>query len=102
MKTLVIPKDEMTPIERSLAIKTSKPYDRIPCSPMVAEHVIWATGISVVEYLYNPKLAAEAQAKAFDYFGYDSLKILVELGICIFAVTANQYGRIWRNLVFHQ
>lgn len=25
MKTLVIPKDEMTPIERSLAIKTSKP-----------------------------------------------------------------------------
>lgn len=75
MKTLVIPKDEMTPIERSLAIKTGKPYDRIPCSPMVAEHVIWSTGISVVEYLYRPELAAEAQAKAFEYFGYDSVSV---------------------------
>ncbi len=75
MKNLVIPKDEMTPIERSAAIKAGRPYDRIPCSPMVAEHVIWSTGISLKEYLFNPKLAAEAQAKAFEYFGYDSVSV---------------------------
>lgn len=75
MKTAIIPKDEMTPVERSQAIKTGRDYDRIPCSPMVAEHVIWSTGISIKEYLYNPKLAAQAQAKAFEYFGYDSVSV---------------------------
>ncbi len=75
MKTLVIPPDEMTPVERSAAIKSGRSYDRIPCSPMVAEHVIWSTGITVKDYLYNPKLAAEAQARAFEFFGYDSVSV---------------------------
>ena len=59
-----IPKDEMTPLERAAAIKAGQDYDRIPCSPMVAEQVIWITGITVKDYLFQPKLAAEAQAKA--------------------------------------
>ena len=70
-----IPKDEMTPLERAAAIKAGQDYDRIPCSPMVAEQVIWITGITVKDYLFEPKLAAEAQAKAFQYFGYDSVSV---------------------------
>ncbi len=71
----IIPKDEMTPLERSKAIKEGRPYDRIPCSPMVAEQVIWANGITVKDYLFHPKLAAEAQAKAYRRFGYDSVSV---------------------------
>ncbi|MDD2568949.1 MAG: uroporphyrinogen decarboxylase family protein [Clostridia bacterium] len=70
-----IPKDEMTPIERSKAIKTGLPYDRIPCSPMVAEQVVQVTGITVRDYLFKPKLAAEAVAKSFERYGYDSVSV---------------------------
>mgnify|MGYP000915207821 CR=1 FL=1 len=70
-----IPQDQMTPIERAKAIKEGRPYDRIPCSPMVAEQVIQVTGITVPEYLYKPKLAAEAVAKSFEIYGYDSVSI---------------------------
>ena len=70
-----IPKDQMTPKERSAAIKAGEPYDRIPCSPMTAEQVIWSTGITVKDYLFHPKLAAEAMATAFNYFGYDSVSV---------------------------
>ena len=100
MRTMVIPKDEMTPIERSQAIKAGRSYDRIPCSPMVAEHVIWSTGITVKDYLLNPKMAAEAQAKAFEYFGYDSVSVsritmaFAEAMGCEFVYTAYERPQI--------
>ncbi|MDI9479310.1 MAG: uroporphyrinogen decarboxylase family protein [Bacillota bacterium] len=100
MKTMVIPKDDMTPIERSQAIKTGRSYDRIPCSPMVAEQVIWTTSITVKDYLFNPKMAAEAQAKAFDYFGYDSVSVspdhhgFAEAMGCKFVYTAYERPQI--------
>jgi len=68
-------KDDMTPIQRAEAIRNGKDYDRIPCSPMVAEQVIWSTGITVEEYLFSPALAAKAQARAFEHFGYDSVSV---------------------------
>ncbi len=105
MKTFEIPRDEMTPIERSLSIKTGKPYDRIPCSPMVAEHVIWSTSITVKDYLYNPRLAAEAQAKAFAYFGYDSVSVspdhhgFAEAMGCEFTYTADERPQIAQHCI---
>ena len=75
MKLGAVPKDQMTPIERSKAIKKGEDYDRIPCSPMVAEQVIQMTGINVREYLFNPRLAAESAAKSFLYFSYDSVSV---------------------------
>lgn len=75
MRFQKIPQDEMTPIERAKAIKSGLAFDRIPCSPMVAEQVVQITGISVKDYLFHPKLAAEAAAKSFKHYGYDSVSV---------------------------
>jgi len=69
----MIPPDEMTPRERMDAFKKGLPIDRIPCAPMVGEHVTRIIGVPVSAYLHSVDLMVEAQAQAFRYYGYDGV-----------------------------
>ncbi|HHT62745.1 MAG: uroporphyrinogen decarboxylase family protein [Bacillota bacterium] len=67
--------DEMTPLERSEAIAKGESYDRIPCSPSLGEQPTRLIGVTVSQYLSDPKIMAEAQIAAFKMYGQDGVGI---------------------------
>lgn len=74
-KILPHPKDKMTPLERSNAIRYGLDYDRIPCSPGVGEISARLIGSTISEYLHSPKLMVEGEIATFERFGHDGLSI---------------------------
>ena len=67
--------DEMTPLERSEAIAKGESFDRIPCSPSLGEQPTRLIGVTVSQYLSDPKVMAEAQIAAFKMYGQDGVGV---------------------------
>ena len=67
--------DEMTPIERSKAIARGESIDRLPCSPSLGEQPTRLIGVTVSQYLNDPKIMAEAHIAAFKLYGQDGVGV---------------------------
>lgn len=70
-------KDRMTPNERMASLMQGKEIDRIPCVPMIGSTAAQYIGVYVREMIKSPELAAEAQIKAYQMFGHDSVGVTV-------------------------
>lgn len=79
MVFLVRDKFEMTPKERAKALENGESVDRLPCTPMISDHVSFIIGVSVKEYLNNPELMAKGHIKAFEIYGHDSVGLNPEI-----------------------
>lgn len=67
--------DEMTPMERKIAIEEGKDYDRLPCVPFMGEFKCYLTGVSVWDFWHEPEKMVEAEVAAFNRYGYDRIVI---------------------------
>ncbi|MGI6713330.1 MAG: uroporphyrinogen decarboxylase family protein [Bacillota bacterium] len=67
--------DEMTPLERAEAIAKGESYDRIPCSPSLGEQPTRLIGVTVSQYLSDPRIMAEAHIAAFKMYGQDGVGV---------------------------
>lgn len=74
LKLIPHPMDEMTPLERSRAIRERKPFDRFPCVPFLGEisaRLIGCTDIGAYER--SARLIAEGEIAAFNRYGMDGV-----------------------------
>lgn len=67
--------ETITPRERMEALAEGKKVDRIPVCPILGEYPSVVVGVPVDRYLHSPGLMAEAQVRAFEVFGYDSVGV---------------------------
>lgn len=67
--------DEMTPLERSKAIRRGESFDRLPCNPSLGEQPTRLIGVTVSQYLNDPQIMAEAQIAAFKTYGQDGVGV---------------------------
>ena len=67
--------DEMTPVERKMAIEKGEAYDRIPCVPFMGELKGVLSGVSVWDLSHDPEKMAEAEIIPFNRYGYDRMDI---------------------------
>lgn len=74
-------KNEMTPKERVTALWEGRPYDRVPCNPMLGAHAARVTGVKISEYHLSAKKMAEAQIAAYKTYGHDEIGVMAILGI---------------------
>ena len=70
---------EMTPKERAEAIEKGQSIDRLPCTPMIGDHVSFLLGVDIKEYLNSPFLMAKGHIKAFEIYGHDSVGLNPEV-----------------------
>ncbi len=59
-----IKKDQMTPLERSKAIRAGQPYDRVPCQVGVADHGAKLIGAKNTDMFFSAAKNVEAQIAA--------------------------------------
>lgn len=64
---------QMTALERVLAVITGKTPDYVPVFPMLNEYAAKLLGISELDYYKNPQRLAEGQWKLVNRFKYDFL-----------------------------
>lgn len=72
-------KFEMTPKERAYALERGYSVDRLPCTPMISDHVSFLIGVSVKEYLNSPDLMAKGHKRAYEIYGHDSIGLNPEI-----------------------
>ena len=71
--------DQMTPIERAIALAEGKEVDRLQCNPNIANGVARLYGCKISDFNNNPKIIAKAQMTAYEMFGCDSLRVFTDL-----------------------
>lgn len=67
--------DKMTPVERKKALREGKETDRFPAMPFMSELKCFLSGVSVWDFWHEPQKMAEAEAAAFNRYGYDRIVI---------------------------
>ena len=75
MRIIKYPADQMTPVERIVAIENGQDYDRIPCVPFIGNMRCQLLGISESEYINSAKYIVEGEITAYNRFGFDRLNI---------------------------
>lgn len=68
-------RDEMTPLQRASAISKGMAYDRLQAKPSIGEQPARVLGISIEDYLGDPRLMALAQTKGFMLYGQDGVGV---------------------------
>lgn len=68
-----IKKDEMTPKERMIAYTSGKPYDRMPCTPMVSTAFVNELGYSTIDYYNDPLVMARVAVEGYKMASTDSV-----------------------------
>ncbi|HEX3032763.1 MAG TPA: uroporphyrinogen decarboxylase family protein [Bacillota bacterium] len=71
--------DQMTALERNLALSQGKEVDRLPCVPIVGNTAARVIGVKVSEFKGNGKLLAKAHIEAYRKFRYDNIRIFTDL-----------------------
>lgn len=66
-------KDEMKPIERMMAYTGGKPYDRMPCTPMVSSAFINELGYSTIDYYHDAQVMASVAIGGYRLASTDSV-----------------------------
>lgn len=72
-------KDQMTPVERAIALSKGEAIDRLPCNPNIANGVARIYGCKISEFNTSGKAIAEAQIAAYRRFGMDGVRIFTDL-----------------------
>ncbi|MDW8800573.1 uroporphyrinogen decarboxylase family protein [Clostridium sp. A1-XYC3] len=72
-------KDQMTPIERAIALSKGQNVDRLPCNPNIANGVARIHGCKISEFNTNGKTIAEAQISAYKRYGMDGVRVFTDL-----------------------
>ncbi|CAH2602418.1 Uroporphyrinogen decarboxylase [Rhodovastum atsumiense] len=57
------------------ALAAGRPFDRIPCVPMLSEHAALVLGVSTAEYNRSGSLLARGQIAAYRRYGHDSVGV---------------------------
>ncbi len=68
-------KDQMTPKERTEALREGRPLDRISCNAFIGEHAAKISGIKVSEYHHSAEKMAQAQITAYRTYGSDTVVV---------------------------
>ncbi len=68
-------KDEMTSKERSDALMSGKPIDRLPCTCHLSEYGCRLTGISLNKYHHSSDVMAETAIEVYKTFCFDSVSV---------------------------
>ncbi|WML34112.1 uroporphyrinogen decarboxylase family protein [Clostridium sp. OS1-26] len=71
--------DQMTPIERAVALSKGQLVDRLPCNPNIANGVARIHGCKISEFNTNGKTIADAQISAYRRFGMDGVRVFTDL-----------------------
>lgn len=71
--------DQMTPMERAIALSKGQAVDRLPCNPNIANGVARIHGCKISEFNTNGKTIAEAQISAYKRFGMDGVRVFTDL-----------------------
>ncbi len=71
--------DEMTPIERSIALGKGQQVDRMPIALIFASNMGSILGMSYREVFGSALNRAKCQMKAYEEFGYDGLSVTYNL-----------------------
>lgn len=68
-------RDDMTPIQRRLAITQGKDYDRVPCVPFMSEFKALLCNISIYDFWHSPQKIAQTETACFKRYEYDRIII---------------------------
>lgn len=71
--------DQMTPIERSIALNKKQEVDRLPCNPNIANGVARIYGCKISNFNTSGQAIAEAQIAAYKKFHMDGLRVFTDL-----------------------
>jgi len=72
-------RDQMTPMERSIALNKGEIVDRLPCNPNIANGVARIYGCKISEFNRSGKAIAEAQIASYRKFGMDGVRVFTDL-----------------------
>ena len=72
-------KDQMTPMERSIALSKGQLVDRLPCNPNIANGVARIHGCKISDFNSNGKIIADAQISAYRRYGMDGVRVFTDL-----------------------
>lgn len=72
---MMIPRDEMTPLERMRAFSEGKDYDRVPCCPFTGESFANYFGYGLDEYNHSTDIIVDVIEKTFKMFEPDNCSI---------------------------
>lgn len=72
-------KDQMTPMERSIALSKGQLVDRLPCNPNIANGVARIHGCKISDFNVSGKTIAEAQISAYRRYGMDGVRVFTDL-----------------------
>lgn len=67
--------EQMTPMERRIAIAEGRDYDRIPCVPFMSEFKCGLSGVSIRDFWHDPRKMAQTEIVTFNRYGYDRIVI---------------------------
>lgn len=76
---LVVPKDELTSLERTRLYGQGKEVDRIPCSLDGGETMSYLIGASIKDYYFNPEIMCAVEEYVHSTFGSDGAGISTSL-----------------------
>lgn len=71
--------DQMTPMERAMALAKGEMVDRLPCNPNVANGVARIYGCKISEFNTSARTIADAQIASYRRFGNDGVRIFTDL-----------------------
>lgn len=72
-------KDQMTPIERAIALSKNRDIDRLPCNPNIANGVARIYGCKISDFNTSGKAIAKAQIASYKKFGMDGVRVFTDL-----------------------
>lgn len=72
-------KDQMTPMERAIALGKGQSIDRLPCNPNIANGVARIHGCKISDFNISGKAIADAQISAYKRFGMDGVRVFTDL-----------------------
>lgn len=72
-------KDQMNPMERSIALGKGQLVDRLPCNPNIANGVARIYGCKISDFNTSGKAIAQAQIAAYRKFGMDGVRVFTDL-----------------------
>lgn len=81
-------KDEMTPMERAIALSKGEPVDRIQCNPNLSNGIARVLGCKISEFNYSGRVLADAVIATHRRFGGDGAKVFTDLFIIAEAMGA--------------
>jgi uroporphyrinogen decarboxylase len=71
--------DQMTPIERSIALSKGQSVDRLPCNPNIANGTARIYGCKISDFNKSGKAIAQAQIASYRKFGMDGVRVFTDL-----------------------